>query len=165
MTRSTPRQTESQLGGILLKTKGEEKAIWMGLAGEPKSKEGGATVPLKPKMNTREKEEVSSLKPKETEINISEEEEQAGLRKGKNRMGKGNLKRVAREAGKARGVGSSSLEIVVGTKRREDTDTLAKREGRPQKKSCEKEGKNNVVFCENFVEESVVAARQHRREQ
>ena len=137
----------------------------MGLAGEPKSKEGGATVPLKPKMNTREKEEVSSLKPKETEINISEEEEQAGLRKGKNRMGKGNLKRVAREAGKARGVGSSSLEIVVGTKRREDTDTLAKREGRPQKKSCEKEGKTNVVFCENFVEESVVAARQHRREQ
>ena len=137
----------------------------MGLAGEPKSKEGGAAVPLKPKMNTREKEEVSSLKPKETEINNSEEEEQAGPRKGKNRTGKGNLKKVAREAGKARGVGSSSLEIVVGAKRLEDTETLAEREGRPQKKSCEKEGKNNVVFCENFVEESAVAARQHRREQ
>ena len=116
-------------------------------------------------MNTREKEEVSSLKPKETEINNSEEEEQAGPRKGKNRTGKGNLKKVAREVGKARGVGSSSLEILVGAKRREDTDTLADREGRPQKKSCEKEGKNNVVFCENFVQESAVAARQHRWEQ
>ena len=137
----------------------------MGLAGEPKLKEGGAAVPLKPKMNTIEKEEVSSLKPKETEINNSEEEGQAGPKKGKNRMGKGNLKKVAREVGKARGVGSSSLEIVVGTKRRKDTDTLAEREGRPQKKSCEEEGKNNVVFCKNFVEKSVVAARQHRREQ
>ena len=137
----------------------------MGLAGEPKLKEGGAAVPLKPKMNTIEKEEVSSLKPKETEINNSEEEGQAGPKKGKNRMGKGNLKKVAREVGKARGVGSSSLEIVVGTKRRKDTDTLAEREGRPQKKSCEEEGKNNVVFCENFVEESAVVARQHCREQ
>ena len=26
-------------------------------------------------------------------------------------------------------------------------------------------GKNNVVFCENFVKESAVAARQHRQEQ
>ena len=72
---------------------------------------------------------------------------------------------MAREVGKARGVGSSSLEIVVGTKRHKDTDTLAEREGRPQKKSCNEEGKSNVVFCKNFVEKSTVAARQHRREQ
>ena len=118
----------------------------MGLAGEPKSKEGGAAVPFKPKMNTTKIEEASSLKPKETEINISEEEEQAGPRKGKNRTGKGNLKRVAREAGKARGVGSSSLEIVVGAKRREDTDTLAEREGRPQKKKAAKRKVRAMLF-------------------
>ena len=128
-THSTPRQTRSQLVGDLSKTKGEEKAIWMGLAREPKLKEGGAAVPLKPKMNTIEKEEVSSLKPKETKINNSEEEGQAGPKKGKNRTGKGNLKKVAREVGKARGVGSSSLEIAVGTKRRKDTNTFAEREG------------------------------------
>ena len=72
---------------------------------------------------------------------------------------------MAREVGKARGVGSSSLEIVVGTKRREDTDTLVEREGQPQKRSCDEEGKNNAVFCKNFIEESVVDTRQHRREQ
>ena len=57
---------------------------------------------------------------------------------------------MAREVGKARGVGSSSLEIAVGTKRREDTDTLAEREGRPQKRSCDEEGKNNVFFLRKF---------------
>ena len=131
----------------------------MGQAEEPNLKERGVTKPLKPKINMLEQKEVSSLKPKITEENNTEEEGQAGLNKGKNRTGKGNLKKVAREVGKARGVGSSSLEIVVGTKRREDTDTLAEREGRPQKKSCNEEGKSNVVFCKNFVEKSAVAAR------
>ena len=73
----------------------------MGLAGEPKLKERGAVEPLKPKMNIIEKEEVSSLKPKITEKNNIEEEGQAGPKKGKNRTGKGNLKKVAREVGKA----------------------------------------------------------------
>ena len=57
------------------------------------------------------------------------------------------------------------MEIAVGTKRREDIDTLVEREGRPQKRSCDEEGKNNVVFCENFIKESAVDTRQHRREQ
>jgi len=72
---------------------------------------------------------------------------------------------VAREVGKVQGAGLKSLEIVVGTKRCEDTDTLTEREGRPQKRSCDEEGKNNAAFCENFFEEMVVATRQHHREQ
>ena len=112
-----------------------------------------------------EPREVSSLKPKITKKNNTEEEGQAGPNKGKNGTGKGNLKKVARERGKTQGAGLKSLEIVVGTKRREDTDTLAEREGRPQKRSYNEEGKNNVAFCENFFEETAVAATQHRREQ
>ena len=72
---------------------------------------------------------------------------------------------MTREVGKAQEAGSKPLEIAIGTKRREDTDTLTERERRPQKRSCDEEGKNNAVFCENFFEESAVASRQHRREQ
>ena len=53
----------------------------MGLAGEPKLKERGATDPLKPKMNIIEKEEVSSLKPMITEKNNTKEEGLAQKRK------------------------------------------------------------------------------------
>ena len=72
---------------------------------------------------------------------------------------------MAREVGKAQGADSKSLEIVVGTKRCKNTDTLVEKEGRLQKRSCDEEGKNNAVFCENFFEETAVATRQHRREQ
>ena len=74
----------------------------MGRAKEPNLKERGVTKPLKPKINMLEQKEVSSLKPKITEENNTEEEGQAGLNKGKNRTGKGNLKKVAREVGKAK---------------------------------------------------------------
>ena len=74
----------------------------MGRAGEPNLKERRVTKPLKPKINMLEQKEVSSLKPKITEENNTEEEGQAGLNKGKNRTGKGNLKKVAREVGKAK---------------------------------------------------------------
>ena len=67
----------------------------MGRAGEPNLKERRVTKPLKPKINMLEQKEVSSLKPKITEENNTEEEGQAGLNKGKNRTGKGNLKKVA----------------------------------------------------------------------
>ena len=53
------------------------------------------------------------------------------------------------------------LEVAVGIKRRENTEMLVECEGRPLKRSCDEEGKNNVFFCENFFEEMVVAARQH----
>ena len=53
------------------------------------------------------------------------------------------------------------LEVAVGIKRRENTEMLVECEGRPLKRSCDEEGKNNVFFCENFFEETVVAARQH----
>ena len=58
----------------------------MGLAGEPKLKERGATDPLKPKMNIIEKEEVSSLKPMITEKNNTKEE---GLAQKKERIERG----------------------------------------------------------------------------
>ena len=74
----------------------------MGRAEEPNLKERGVIKPLKPKINMLEQKEVSSLKPKITEENNTEEEGQAGLNKGKNRTGKGNLKKVAREVGKAK---------------------------------------------------------------
>ena len=74
----------------------------MGQAEEPNLKERGVTKLLKPKINMLEQKEVSSLKPKITEENNTEEEGQAGLNKGKNRTGKGNLKKVAREVGKAK---------------------------------------------------------------
>ena len=74
----------------------------MGRAEEPNLKERGVTKLLKPKINMLEQKEVSSLKPKITEENNTEEEGQAGLNKGKNRTGKGNLKKVAREVGKAK---------------------------------------------------------------
>ena len=74
----------------------------MGRAGEPNLKERRVTKPLKPKINMLEQKEVSLLKPKITEENNTEEEGQAGLNKGKNRTGKGNLKKVAREVGKAK---------------------------------------------------------------
>ena len=112
-----------------------------------------------------EQKEVSSLKPKIIEKNNTKEEGQAGPNKGKNKTRKGNLKKVAREVGKAQGADSKSLEIVVSTKRRKDIDTHAEKEGRLQKRSCNEEGKNNVVFCENFFEETAMATRQHRREQ
>ena len=162
---STPRQTRNHLVGDLSETKGKEMASWVGLTGEPKLKERGAADPPKPKMSIIEQEEDSSLKPKRTEKNITEEEGKAGPNKGKNRTGKGNLKKVAREVGKAQGADSKSLEIVVGTKRCKNTDTLVEKEGRLQKRSCDEEGKNNAVFCENFFEETAVATRQHRREQ
>ena len=130
-TCSTQRQTKSHLVGDLSKTKDEEKASWVGLVGEPNLKEVGATSPLKLKINMLEQKEVSSLKPKITKKNNTEEEGQAGPNKGKSGTGKGNLKKVAREVGKAQGAGLKSLEIVVGTKRCEDTDTLVEREGRP----------------------------------
>ena len=74
----------------------------MGRAEEPNLKERRVTKPLKPKINMLEQKEVSLLKPKITEENNTEEEGQAGLNKGKNRTGKGNLKKVAREVGKAK---------------------------------------------------------------
>ena len=74
----------------------------MGQAEEPNLKERRVTKPLKPKINMLEQKEVSLLKPKITEENNTEEEGQAGLNKGKNRTGKGNLKKVAREVGKAK---------------------------------------------------------------
>ena len=57
------------------------------------------------------------------------------------------------------------LEVAVGIKRRENIEMLAECEGRPQKRSCDEEGKYNVFLCDNFIEETAVAARQHRREQ
>ena len=128
-TRSTQRQTKSLLVGDLSKTKDEEKDSWVGLAGGPNLKEKGASCQLKPKIDMLEPREVSSLKPKITKKNNTEEEGQAGPNKGKSGTGKGNLKKVAREIGKTQGAGLKSLEIVVGTKRRKDTNTLAEREG------------------------------------
>ena len=58
----------------------------MGLAGEPKLKERGATDTLKPKMNIIEKEEVNSLKPMITEKNNTKEE---GLAQKKERIERG----------------------------------------------------------------------------
>ena len=67
--------------------------------------------------------------------------------------------------GKAQGVGMKPQEVAVGIKRHEDTKILAECEGRPQKRSYDEEGKNNVFLCENFFEETAVVARQHRQEQ
>lgn len=52
-------------------------------------------------------------------------------------------------------------EVLVGTKRRENTEALAESEGRFQKKSYDGEGKKKEKICE----ETAVATRQHRREQ
>ena len=164
-TRSTQRLTKSHLVGDLSKNNDDEESSWVGLTVEPNLKEKEATSPLKPKINMKEQKDVNSLKPKITKTNNVGGEVQAGPNKGKSGTGKGNLKKVAREVGKAQGAGLKSLEVVVGIKRREDTDMLAECEGRPQKRSWDEKGKNNVSFCENFFEETAVAARQHRREQ
>ena len=132
---------------------------------KPNLKEQETTSPLKPKTNIRVQETSDSLKPKIIKTNIEEELVLAGLIKRKSGMGKAKLKKVAREVGKAQGAGMKPLEITVGTKRHEDTKMLAECEGRPQKRSCDEEGKNNVFLCENLFEETAMAARQHRREQ
>ena len=137
----------------------------VGHAVKPNLKEQEAICPLKPKTNIRVQEASDSLKPKLIKTNIEEKLVLAGLIKGKSGMGRAKLKKVAREVGKAQGAGMKPLEITVGIKRREDTERLAECEGRPQKRSCNEEGKNNASLCDNFIEETAVAARQHRREQ
>ena len=143
----------------------EDESSKLGHAVKPNLKEQEAICLLKPKTNIRVQEASDSLKPMVVKINNEEEPVLAGLVKGKSGMGKAKLKKAAREVGKAQGANMKSLEVTVGTKRREDIERLADCEGRPQKRSCDEEGKNNATLCDNFIVETAVAARQHRREQ
>ena len=123
----------------------------VGHAVKPNLKEQEAIYLLKPKTNIRVQEASDSLKPKLIKTNNEEELVLACLIKGKSGMGRAKLKKVAREVGKAQGAGMKPLEITVGTKRHEDTKMLAECEGRPQKRSCDEEGKNNVFYVKIYL--------------
>ena len=84
-----------------------------------------------------------------------------GPSKKKKGPGKVNIKKSAREIGKAQSSSMNTQVISVGNKRREDTEELAASEGRLSKKSYDGQGKKATFFCD----EMAVAARQHRREQ
>ena len=88
------------------------------------------------KPNKEEKEVTSPLKPKLSMENKESGDVQVGPNKGKGGVSKVNLKKFAREIGKAQGADMKTQEILVGTKRREDTEMLVENEGRLQKKSC-----------------------------
>ena len=109
------------------------------------------------KPNKDEQEVTSPLKPKMNKENNDSGDVLVGLSRGKCGVGKGNLKKFAREVGKAQGAGMKTHEVLVGMKRHESTEVLAEIEGRLQKKSCDGEGKEK----EKNYEETVVAARQH----
>ena len=78
-----------------------------------------------------------------------------GPSKKKKGPGKVNIKKSAREIGKAQSTGMNTQVISVGNKRREDTEELAASEGRLSKKSYDGEGKEANFFCD----ETAVAAR------
>ena len=107
------------------------------------------------KPNKEEVEVTSPLKTKVTEEIKEKEDGEIGLGKGKSGPSKGKLKKIAREIGKAHKVSMKVEELSVGRKRIENMDVLAESEGRVYKRVCE--GRN--------AEETVVAMRQHRREQ
>ena len=84
-----------------------------------------------------------------------------GPSKKKKGPGKVNIKKSAREIGKAQSSSMNTQVISVGNKRREDTEELAASEGQLQKKSYNGEGKETILS----YDEMAVAARQNRREQ
>ena len=102
------------------------------------------------KPNKDEQEVTSPFKP----MKSKENNESGG---GKCGAGKGYFKKIAREVGKAHEASMKTQEVLVGTKRRENTKELAESEGWFQKKSCDGEGKKKEKICE----ETTVVARQH----
>ena len=118
----------------------------MGRSIKPNNEEQEVTSPLKPKPNKENEESGAVL------VDLSKRKEGAG---------KVNIKKSTREVGKAQSASMKTQEILVGTKGRENTEELATSEGWLQKKSYDGEGKETILF----YDETVVAARQHRREQ
>ncbi|KAL0002837.1 hypothetical protein SO802_016618 [Lithocarpus litseifolius] len=113
------------------------------------------------KTNCEEQESTTPLKPKSNKENGESGAVLVGPSKRKEKVGKVKIKKSAREVGKAQSAGMKTQEILLGTKRRENTEELAASEGQLQKKSYDGEGKKTNFLCD----ETAVAARQHRREQ
>ena len=121
------------------------------------NEEGVISVGQTIKPNNEEIEVTSPLKTKIKDDKKENGEVELGLSKGKIGPSKGKWKKIAREIGKAHDVSMKAQELSVGMKRTETMDTLAKNEGRAQKKFCECEGR----YKEKNVEETAVVARQH----
>ena len=142
---SSQKVTKGGLVKELFKLNDDELSQ-MGRSIKPNNEEQEVTSPLKPKPNKENEESGAVL------VDLSKRKEGAG---------KVNIKKSTREVGKAQSASMKTQEILVGTKRRENTEELATSEGWLQKKSYDGEGKETILF----YDETVVAARQHRREQ
>lgn len=139
---SSQKVTRGGLVKELFKSNEDELSL-MGQSIKPNIGEQEVTNPLKPKLNKENEESGAML---------------VGPSKGKEGAGKVNIKRSAREVGKAQGAGMNTQEILVGTKRRENIEVLAASEGRLQKKSYDGEGNETILF----YDETAMVARQHR---
>ena len=127
---SSQKVSKGELVNELFKSNDNELSL-MGWSIKPNIEEQKVTNPLKPKPNKENEERGAVL---------------IGPSKRKEGMGKVNIKKYARRVGKAQSAGLKIPEISVGIKRHENTEELAAREGRLQKKSYNGEGKDTIFF-------------------
>lgn len=116
---SSQKVTKRGLVKELFKSNEDELSL-MGQSIKPNIGEQEVTNPFKPKLNKENEESGAML---------------VGPSKGKGRVGKVNIKRSAREVGKAQSVGMNTQEILVGTKRCENIEVLQQVKGGSKRKA------------------------------
>jgi len=108
-------------------------------------------------------ENLSPVKPKEKK-NTSEEvkKQELGPDQTKKPRAKGRLKKIAREKGKAQEVEILEQAQEVSKKKTCNIEMLIKSDGRAQKRICEGSYDRGGG---DLLDETIVAAEQHRRDQ